>query len=297
MQRILPIVLSVIFMSQQVFAQIAGIVFRDYNRNGIRESVAPSVEPLVEGVTIEAYDASNTLISSTVSASDGTYTMPFTGPVRLEFKIPSGLPCLNNLNDFSGAGSYGNNVRFINSSSSNINYAIQGMNEYISTTNPDVFVPVFTDGDPLGFGTAAMSTCFRSHSYTSTGNAIATRTLAASQLGSVWGVAYSKQAKKIFTSAFLKRQVGLGPLGTGGIYMLQPTSTSFTVTNFFDMDAMGFRTRASNIAPAYGNGTSFTINGGGTEATYLGATDPVSGAPIGLGVVGDNGTTGRQFAY
>jgi hypothetical protein len=296
MQRILPIVLSVIFMSQQVFSQIAGIVFRDYNRNGIRESVAPSVEPLVEGVTIEAYDASNTLISSTVSASDGTYTMPFTGPVRLEFKIPSGLPCLNNLNDFSGAGSYGNNVRFINSSSSNINYAIQGMNEYISTTNPDVFVPVFTDGDPLGFGTAAMSTCFRSHSYTSTGNAIATRTLAASQLGSVWGVAYSKQAKKIFTSAFLKRQVGLGPLGTGGIYMLQPTSTSFTVTNFFDMDAMGFRTRASNIAPAYGNGTSFTINGGGTEATYLGATDPVSGAPIGLGVVGDNGTTGRNLS-
>lgn len=62
------------------------------------------------------------------------------------------------------------------------------------------------------------------------------------------------------------------------------------------MDANGHRTRAGAGAPAYGNSSSFQISGPNNNLiTYLGPTDPASGAPEGLGVVGVNGAGGRDL--
>lgn len=107
-------------------------------------------------------------------------------------------------------------------------------------------------------------------------------------IGPTWGVAYSKQANKIFTSALVKRHVGLGSLGSGGIYMLTPTATSFTVNSFYDMDANSHRTRAAASAPAYGEGTSYSIAADNSTVTYLGSVDALTGKPAGLGVIGTN---------
>jgi gliding motility-associated-like protein len=283
-----------ILISLRSGAQIAGTIFRDYNADGIQQTVAPNAEPGVMGITINCYDHANTLVATTTSAANGTYTIPFTVPVRVEFEITSNNACLNALTDFFGVHPTGNNVRFIGASTANVDLALQNPSEFIINTNPDVFIPMFSRGDPLLAGTSATSSAFLGHPYQSGGSTYTSQyQLPASAIGSVWGVAYSKPAKKIFASAFLKRQTGLGPLGSGGIYLLEPTGTTFTCTPFYDMDANGFRTRAANTAVAYGNGTSFTINGAGTEATYLGPVDPVSGSPEGMGVIGANGPGGR----
>ncbi len=49
---------------------------------------------------------------------------------------------------------------------------------------------------------------------------------AAKQIGTTWGLAYSRQAKKVFTAAFMKRHAGMGPLGPGGIYLIDANTYS-----------------------------------------------------------------------
>lgn len=285
------------FLATVLQAQISGTVFRDYNGNGTRETAAPTIEPGVPNVVVNAYNASNSLIATATTTAAGTYSIPFTVAVRIEFVLPSSSGiCVNNVEDYSSFGANGSNIRFVSASTSTLNYAINSPDDYINTTNPNVYLPQFVAGDPLGGGDAGTNFGFKGHPFTLAGNPItSTLNLAASQIGATWGVAYSKQAGKIFTSAFLKRHVGLGPMGSGGIYLLTPTATSFTVTQFYDMDAAGNRTCAGAGAPAYGDGTSFNIVGD-TTLTYLGAIDTASGAPVGLGVIGVNGAGGRNLS-
>lgn len=276
-------------------AQISGVVYRDYNGNGVRQTTAPNIEPGVPGVEIYAYDATNTVVASTVSDSSGSYSLPFSVPVRVEFVIPVGLNCVNPAYDFSGYGGDGSSVRFVTAAGTE-NYAIQTPDDYVSNTNPDFFLPRHLDGNPLGGGTSGTANVFRSYTYNASGTSAATRNLSSLNVGSLYGVAYSKQAKKVFTAAFMKRHMGYGPMGSGGIYLLTPTASSFTVVQFYDMDANGHRTRAGAGAPSFGNGTSFSLNGAGTIATYLGSPDPLTGQPEGLGVVGVNGAGGRGLS-
>ncbi|AEI51618.1 hypothetical protein Runsl_5322 [Runella slithyformis DSM 19594] len=86
--------------------------------------------------------------------------------------------------------------------------------------------------------------------------------------------------------------MGLGKPGTGGIYMLTPTTTSFTVAEFYDMDAAPTsRTRSLASAPAYGEGMSYSI-ASNSVITYSGTPDPLTGKPSGLGVIGTNAQRG-----
>lgn len=134
------------------FSQISGRVFRDYNGNGTREITAPTVEPGVPNVVVNSYNSSNTIIATTTSANDGTYSLPFTVPVRIEFVLPTMGACVNSTEDFSSFGQNGNNIRFVSASTANLDYAINSPNDYITTTDPNVFIPQFVSGNPLGQG-------------------------------------------------------------------------------------------------------------------------------------------------
>ncbi len=299
MKQLSNLLLAVCCLAISTFtqAQISGTVYRDFNGNGIRQTVAPTIEPGVGGVLVNAYNAGDVLIASTTTDAAGAYSLPYTVPVRVEFITPLSGNCVKSSLDFSSGNGEGNSVRFVTSSPTTLNYAVNNPADYINSVNPNLFAPHFTNGDPLGGGTAGTASAMDGYAYTASGTTAAAFTLPALNTGATWGTAYSKQAQKLFTSAFLKRHVGLGPMGSGGIYLLTPSGATFTVTQFYDLDAPAnadaYRTRAGTGAPAYGSGTSFTINGGGTIATYLGSTDAASGLPIGFGVIGVNGTGGR----
>lgn len=279
-------------MSFTVHAQISGTVFRDYNSDGIFQPLIPNFEIGIEGIIINAYDPSNTLVATTLSAANGTYSLPLSSTLRIEFEMPASTMCFDSACDFSSISVAGNNVRFVNGATANLDYGIQNPDDYIVTSDPLVFISRFNRGDPLNAGTSAAATAFYSYPYSTT-TGTPTFTATADQIGSVWGVAYSKQAKKVFSAAFLKRQSGLGPLGSGGIYLMEPAGSGFIVSQFYDMDAHGHRTRAAASAVPYGVGSSFSLNASGTQATYLGPVDPLSGLPEGLGVIGVNGAGGR----
>ncbi len=288
-------ILALCLISWHLTGQISGTIFRDFNGNGTKEAN----EPLVSGVAVKAFDAAGGQCANTVSAGTSTpnYTLPTgcAGQVRVEFQIPSTGNCVNSGIDFSStsASTYGSSVQFVTASATNVNFAIHNPSDYnVGTTNVSAYVPIYISGDPLPSGSEAGSkNWFVGYPYGNSGSPVTTppaQTLNGSIIGSTWGVAYSKQANKIFTSAFLKRHVGLGVMGSGGIYMLEPTATSFNVTQFYNMDTNGHRTRADGTAPAYGSGTSYTIAADNATITYEGAPDPLTGKPVGLGVIGTN---------
>ncbi|MGB2733087.1 MAG: SdrD B-like domain-containing protein, partial [Saprospiraceae bacterium] len=275
---------------------ISGTVFRDFNGDGIKQAG----EPLVPGVTVTAFDATGSPCGSTTTTSGSVpnYSiMTCTGQVRVEFTINSTTDCLNPLLDFTSTngGAYGSSVQFVNASlMPTVNFALNNPADYNKGAGATtVYVPCYTNGNPLAGGVVAAGTWFVGFPYNNSGTTPPAQKLTGDTIGATWGVAYSKQAKKIFTSAFIKRHVGLGKLGSGGIYVLTPTATSFVANSFYNMDANGHRTRAGAGAPTYGSGMSYSIIGSpGKKITYLGAVDPLTGKPSGLGVVGTNAERG-----
>ena len=279
---------------EQGYSQITGTVFRDYNMDGTFQPGIPNNEYGVGGIKVKIYDANNIAIDSTISTANGTYSLPFTVPVRVEFEFMLPTPCVDSNVDFNSFALGGDNVRFVTTSTNNLDYGIQNPQDYQITADPYIYIAKLNRGDPLQPGASATADALYGYLYSSAAFT-PTFTAPASAVGTLWGIAYSRQAKKVFAAAFMKRQCGYGPMGSGGIYLCTPTGTSFTVTNFYDMDANGHRTRALPTAVPYGNGTSFTINAAGTEASYLGPIDPLTGDPEGLGVIGVNGAGGRGF--
>lgn len=243
-QTLFVIALSA-YCSTTVNAQISGHVFRDFNGDGIRQTN----EPLVNGIVVRAYLANGTLCGSTVSTGIASPNYSLNGcgtdSVRLEFVIPEdGVVCgLSNLVDFSSTSgtSYGSSVQFVQGNSTGVHFAINAPEDYFTfNQNPQVYVPCYVNGEPSA-PAISNTDAIVSVNFDATGpiNKLATT----GQVGTVWGVAYSRQCKKLFFSAMLKRHAGMGPLGSGGIYLIDPVTN--TLTNWLDLDAIGIPTRGS----------------------------------------------------
>ena len=58
------------------------------------------------------------------------------------------------------------------------------------------------------------------------------------ETGAIWGLAWDETDKKLYSSAFVKRHVGLGPLGLGGIYVTD-LSLGRSTSAFIDLAAAG----------------------------------------------------------
>ena len=224
-------------------SQISGTVYRDYNGNGVKD---PS-EPLVAGVTVTAYNSANNICgtATTNSVSDPNYLLSgCSGTVRVEFVIPSVSSNLkvNSGYDYSSskAAAYGSSVQFVTSNQSNVNFAINNPQDYwdnINQNNPGFAVPrlingtassnsgetgiVFVDNDDSGL-TPALGTIAN-----------------ASEVGSIYGVAYQKRFNRFFYSSLTKRHVGFGPKGIGGLYISDGTGyTNYSISGGIDLQGI-----------------------------------------------------------
>lgn len=284
-------------------AQVSGTVFRDFNYNGIRESTSGSYfEPGVKGIIINAYNSYDQIIASYISKDDGTYVIPISGAfngtkgsntgsvnnnidVRIEFIVPSTGSCMAkkafDFSSYAGA-TYGTSVRFLKASrgsaTSNLNFALNNPADIIFDNAPfnstSIFVAGQFVGNPTGGGSAGDEPVFFKFPFSRNGTTppSGSEILAiASQIGSVFGVAYSKQANRIFTSAYLKRHAGFGPSNgsfsnaPGTIYMIDPTKnyTSNAASYFTSLDQLGYKTHNSSGSPNYGLSNSYNLSSTG----------------------------------
>ncbi|WP_293687636.1 SdrD B-like domain-containing protein, partial [Spirosoma sp. 48-14] len=208
---------------------ITGTVFRDFNSNGTYEAAPVSGtysygEPGVGGVIVKAYNASGVVsasaISSTLTASLGSYTLSVgnTNAYRVEFTNLSA-------GDFDGFRGTNNatSVQFVNGGSTSVNFGLNYPSDYCQS-NPQIVVPCYVNGNSTGTGlgttVAANRDVLVQLPYNSTGDSPAESSLGLNkEIGTLYGVAYQRQGKHLFTSAFLKRHSGLGPGGPGAIYL------------------------------------------------------------------------------
>ena len=75
---------------QQAQCTLSGIAFRDFNA----DTQQGSLEPPVEGIQVQAVDASGAIVDTALSGADGTYslTVPDGVEVRIQFdNVPSFL--------------------------------------------------------------------------------------------------------------------------------------------------------------------------------------------------------------
>ncbi|MCC7505631.1 MAG: hypothetical protein IT259_10030 [Saprospiraceae bacterium] len=235
---------------------VGGKAFVDYNQDGVQQAGETNGQSDVE-VRIYGCDASgnSALVANTTTDADGNYY--FTGltdgqSYRVEFTLSSGLIAKDYRLGNNGADSR-TSVQFVSSPNCTTDIGVFIPSDYCDS-NPPVFIPCYTRGNPLAGGNVAGDPALVSFPYNANGPVdmgIITMWADQSEVGSCWGVAYDKENKRAFSSAFLRRHTGLGPDGIGAIYVTDFTQTPSNSTGLFvDLSAIGANigTVSSNVA-------------------------------------------------
>jgi hypothetical protein len=219
-----------------VFSQtITGTVFQDINFNGTKDAADPGVG----GVIVRAYDDNDPISTPTATATTvaaGTYTLTgLTAATKYRIEISNPNTWL-----FPGPNGTGSQttVRVATTGATNINFGLVLPTDYCQAV-PDVIVPCFVSGNPLGGGTAGSEDALVKFGYNNSGTSGSMTHLAsAKKIGTVWGIAYQRETKKVFSSAFLKRHSGIGPGGLGAIY-ISDVNTFEATSVYADLTTLG----------------------------------------------------------
>jgi hypothetical protein len=227
-----------------VGGQISGHGFRDYDADGVNDAN----ERGVADITVAAYDVTGAAVVSDTTDSSGDYTLTGltdTDEYRIEFTdLPSYLqsgPC--------GTDSE-TTVAFATSPATGVDVGLANPAEYCQD-DPDLVTPLYRNGDPLIGSGPDTDDVLVSFAYSASGTSPAPTSAAiGSEVGSTWGLAYERTQQKLFSAAFLKRHVGLGSQGLGGIYVTDFSGGSPSTSDFIDLSTLGVSvgTVASNSA-------------------------------------------------
>ncbi len=261
--------------SIELSAQISGTVFRDYNANGVKNNSATYNEPGAANITVKAYSTTGTLLATTTSLANGTYSftnvqVPAATKVRLEF---TGWQSA----DFPAPFGTGNktSVQFATAPSATSNFGINYPGDYIDNANARIIVPSYANGDNQTGTTAYPNAKGADGAYAFNYDAVAPASVISDmgQIGAVWATTYHKKADKLFYAAFVKRHVSLGPLGINGIYV---TTGAKTVNN---KTQTGNFVNLNSINPAFNAGTlpGRTFSPGNNDKTQANRDDITGG--------------------
>lgn len=240
---------------------ITGTVFQDFNADGNFNTTAAtgiSRDRHIAGVTVTAYDSSGTQRGQTTtvrctaaatpqSFCTGADTGPNyslsatgTGPYRIEFTWDNTSGSLldfehsaqstDSVNGGTTTNS-GSTVQFVSDgNTSNVNLALNRSCDYCQN-NPELVTTRFENGARTGNTNGSIL----SMAYNPTTH---TNDEQIQNTGAVWGVAYDGYKKRVYTSAFLKRHVDLGPRGMDGVYVMDYSSGSGTLIGGFDLQGV-----------------------------------------------------------
>lgn len=232
-----------LFFSLPAVAQtISGRVYNDYDINGL---LGPN-EPGVENVVVTAFDANGNVVDVANTAADGSYvlTVGSTEQFRIE---TTGIP------NYLRPGVYGSlaftTIAFANGGESSLFVALVDPAE-VCSADPLMATSCYVNGDPLAnpppvnnpTGTEDFLVAFpyssQGHPASQGYTGMPSHLASGSQIGATWGLAYRSSTSTLYVGALMRRHVGLGPLGTGGIYAVDMTDPMAPiVSNYLDLSA------------------------------------------------------------
>ncbi|NWF69756.1 MAG: hypothetical protein HXY40_11790, partial [Chloroflexi bacterium] len=215
----LLLLLLLSFSSVFAAGTVTGVVFRDYNANGVRDAQ----EPGIGGIVINAFDSLGNNVGTQTTAADGSYTLNWGGTettARIEFVAPAGFQ--------SGAvGTQSStSVQFVTNGGT-ADFSVNRSGDYC-TTVPTLATNCFVKGDQLAGVNSGLDVLVSFPYDAGTTNVTSpagadnppdTTEATAAQIGTTWGIAYLPETNSIFAAAFMKRHTGFGPFGTGAIYV------------------------------------------------------------------------------
>ncbi|MBK8192273.1 MAG: T9SS type A sorting domain-containing protein [Lewinellaceae bacterium] len=212
-----------------VGGNVSGQVYNDFNTDGSMDAN----EPGLGNVKVYLYACDNPVpVDSALTDVDGYYLFSDLNnyPYRIEF-VPTQAWLVPS---FAGSGN-GSSVQFINGADCGLKAAFYNPDDYCQL-DPDVAYAAFTQGlADLADNTAVG--LFPYHAVNP--DDIFGKVPAKEQVGSVYGLAWDRTNKYLYAGAFLKRHVGLGELGLGGIYRIYYSGVSPVVTPLFQVPNVG----------------------------------------------------------
>jgi len=219
---------------------IGGNVFEDFNCNGIEDTK----EAGVLDVVVEVYDCDNVLVGTADTDDDGEFQicgLTDGDEYRVEFLLPTDVDVWANPTHNGSDNS--TDVQF-HASPACTKYSVSNPFDFCED-NPLMVLPCFLSGDPLAGGTSAGEPAIVTVDYAGTVETVVGLT---DEVGSVWGIAQQGADPEVYSSAVLKRHVGYGPQGPGGIYVTDLATG--TTTSFIDVAALGVNVGTDPRNPA-----------------------------------------------
>jgi SdrD B-like domain/Domain of unknown function DUF11 len=226
---------------------ISGVVFEDFNGNGLRDltttipndggvgDVSAAVDRGVGNVTVTVYDSAG-LVQGTAltAAATGAYsivTTGSTGPYRVEFTtLPPGYQPTKFA---AGATGNGTTVQFVpDGDSPNINLGILDPANFCAN-NPTLVISCYVFGNQTSPPNNVLPVLVDfPYSAGASGNGQNgyfqptdhTLMVPAQSIGTTYGLAYSRPANTLYSGAFMKKHADFGPGGTGAIYAVNPSA-------------------------------------------------------------------------
>ena len=227
-------------LTANVGGQIGGQVFNDYNTNGIIETD----ELGIDSILVYLYECNNPIpVDSAWTNSEGQYSFGDLShfPYRVEFVSVIDTCCLKPAAVGPNSGS---TVQFITAADCEVNAGFFYPGDYCQE-EPNVAFSCFAQGKTE----LVNSTVVALFPYNAQDRSeIFGNVTANQQVGSVYGLAYDPTRNYLYASAFLKRHVGLGNLGLGGIYRIDYNNTNNPiVTPVYTVPNVGSITRPSDL--------------------------------------------------
>jgi len=218
---------------------IGGVVFLElpaanastantYGVNDVNESG-------IAGVQVAVIDPGGTILFDTTDAFGIWNITPAAYPVRVEFSwMDSWLePAPNAL------ATANTDVQIYTATDCAANLGLYYPDEYCNMT-PDVVTTCYVSGDPLAGGSTAPIDAVVSFQYDWLNDTIAPyHDAIMSEVGGIWGVAYSRRTENAFFASIMKRHVGLGPNGIGGLYRVDYSTGTPAPSSFIDLSLLG----------------------------------------------------------
>jgi len=222
---------------------LGGRAFNDFDSDGTRDAS----EFGMAGITVKVYDCNGSEICSTVTGQNGRWTcasLPANAKVRVEFSnYPVGFNSSAN-----GPDNTGGSVQFTTTGDCTVNFGVNDPATFCEN-NPYFVTPCYINGDPLIPGTSSTADVLVAIPYGAPDQSSASNIYLAdaNEIGTVWGTAYRKETKTLYSAAILKRHSGWGPGGLGAIYatnmsQVPPASPTGNTSVFINLDAYGINT-------------------------------------------------------
>jgi len=175
------------------------------------------------GISVKVTDSQGVSQTATTDSSGQWLVSAPSFPVRVEYQVNSSL--------YSGpvGAESKSSVQFFNSSNCKADLGLQHPEDY-SQTLPPLVLPSYISGSGDTNGTPAVSSYPYNANSQYQGKAIATM----SEVGSLWGMAWQRNKKRIFGATALKRHVGIRD-GLGYVYVFDQKNPPGSLAAKFDL--------------------------------------------------------------